>query len=200
MISLDEVLGFSAKVPGPYSKLELTKLYELAVALPDNATVVEIGVLYGRSASVFFQVAQHKPLELHFIDPWVVNGEDAYGYFHKMVNEHFLAVPFTMHNMTSVAVFHKVPEAVSFDDEVMAEFTIDLLHVDGDHSPEGIKDDCSCWLPFTERGHAVFHDYATRNEDGTLMYQQIKGTVDLYCADWEKVGVFDSQAIFRRKP
>ena len=206
MITLDEVLAFSTKVPGPYSKPELTKLYELAVALPDNATVVEIGVLYGRSASVFFQVAQHKPLELHFIDPWVVNGKDPHRYFHGMVNEHFREVPSTMHNKVAREVFPPFQ-------------AIDLLHVDGDHSPEGIESDCELWLygvrpapsavitigelpPSSRRppGYAVFHDYDTRNPDGGLMYPQIKETVDHYCADWEKVGVFDSQAIFRRKP
>jgi hypothetical protein len=162
-------------------------------------------VLYGRSASAFFQVAQHKPLDLHFIDPWVVSEGDTYRAFHGMVDEHFRKVPFTMHNKAAR--------------EVSPPFqAIDLLHVDGDHSPEGIESDCELWvygvrpapsavimlgdLPPSSRrppGHAVFHDYNTRNQDDSLMYPQIKETVDRYCADWEKVGVFDSQAIFRRK-
>ena len=190
MITLDEVLGFSTKVPGPYSKLELTKLSELAVALPDNATVVEIGVLYGRAASVFFHVAQHKPLELHFIDPWVVNGKDAHRYFHQMVNERFLAVPFTMHSMTSIRAADACLQP-------------SLIHIDGDHSPYGIQADCAelieCDDDLGQPLTAVFHDYDTRNEDGTLMYPQIKETVDSCCRGWEPLGVHDSQAKFRRK-
>lgn len=185
MITLSEVLAFSTKIPGIYSEVELTELYKLAVALPDHATVVEIGVLYGRSASVFFQVAQHKPLELHFIDPWVVNGEDAFGYFHRMVNEHFLAVPFTMYNRDSKSI-----------QPTNLPFPFWILHVDGDHSPEGIEVDCDRWVWGAKA--AVFHDYATRNPDGSAMYPQIKEKVDYYCRGWERVGVFDSQAIFRR--
>ena len=45
MISLDEVLAFSTKISGIYSEVELAELYKLAVALPDQATIVEIGVL-----------------------------------------------------------------------------------------------------------------------------------------------------------
>jgi hypothetical protein len=170
MIPLNEILAFSTKIPGIYSELELTKLYELAVALPDHATVVEIGVLYGRSASVFFQVAQHKPLDLHFIDPWVVSEGDTYRAFHGMVDERFRKVPFTMHNMTATTA--RVPGLR----------LIGLLHIDGDHSPEGVESDCDQWLKYvydswmaehTETtvipgftGHAVFHDYDTRNPDG----------------------------------
>ena len=193
MISLDEVLAFSTKIPGHYSELELTKLYELAVALPDHGTAAEIGVLYGRSASVFFQVAQHKPLDLHLIDPWVVNEDDTFKYFTGMVDKHFRDVPFTMHNRTSDSLYaHRIAQRFHY---------ICLLHVDGDHSPKGIEKDCNRWLYAVSdlQGLAVFHDYDTRDDSGDLMFPQIKDTVDRYCADWEKLGVFDSQAIFKRK-
>lgn len=191
MISLDKVLALSTKIPGIYTELELSKLYELAVELPDHATVVEIGVLYGRSASVFFQVAQHKPLRLHFIDPWVVSEGDTFKYFTGMVDQHFRNVPFTLISMTSFAARGHL-------------YWQDLLHVDGDHSPEGIDADCLWWASgMPKGGHAVFHDYDTRAYSATgaktaLVFPQIKETVDRYCADWEKVGVFDTQAIFRR--
>lgn len=207
MIPLNEVLAFSTKLPGIYTELELTKLYELAVALPDHATVVEIGVLYGRSASVFFQVAQHKPLDLYFIDPWVVSEGDAYREFHTMVDQHFRKVPFTMYNMTSLGAAHtfrlftirsQFPR-LSVGDRSKCEV---LVHIDGDHSLEGISTDCRWWLDYVNI--AVFHDYDARGvpghdqADGGLAFPQIKEMVDRYCAGWEKVGVFDSQAIFRR--
>ena len=191
MISFDEIYAFTKPIPGHYSEAELHELYKLVVDLPDYANIVEIGVLYGRSASVYFQVAKAgKPLQIHLVDPWVVSEGDTYKAFHAMIDNRFRSVPFTMDNQTSVGSHCNFRR------------TIQLLHVDGDHSPEGIDLDCRYWLPRVPTVRfAVFHDYAARNEDGSLLYPQIKETVDRHCHPnlWEPLGVHDSQAKFRRK-
>ena len=191
MISFEDVGRFTEPLPGIYTKNELKRLYDVVVSVPDGATVVEIGVLYGRSASVFLQVAKAgKPLDLHLVDPWVVSQGDTYMTFHRMVDQNFRDVQFTMHNCKS--------EDVEFDNMV------DLLHVDGDHSPNGIVGDCDEWLMLVADGGVVFfHDYATRNLDGSLMYPQIEETVDAYCTPmqgWSRMGVVDSQAAYKRLP
>jgi hypothetical protein len=190
MISFEEVYEFSKGIPGIYSKAELHELYKLVRELPDYACIVEIGVLYGRSASVYLQVAKSgKPLNINLIEPWVVSESDTYLYFHAMVDLHFRDVPFTMWNMPSDLA------ALRWDRPVR------LLHVDGDHSPRGIETDVKDWKDRTA-SVAVFHDYNTVEPDGkALMFPQIKEVVDREFTEreWVNLGVTDSQAKYRRR-
>ncbi len=190
MISFNETYEFTDDIPGCYSETELRRLYELVVGLPDGATIVEIGVLYGRSASIYLQVAKSgKPLNIHLVDPWAVSESDTYSYFHDLIDRYFRDVPFTMHNCLSEDVSVDIRE-------------ISLLHVDGDHSPEGIETDCDGWLHLVNvDGVVVFHDYGAKNPDGSLLYPQIKAVVDDYCSvesDWMTMGVVDSQAAYHK--
>lgn len=65
--SYEQVMEFSASVPGFYDIDELQHLYKLVRTLPKHATIVEIGVEFGRSASVFLQCPENWS-ELHLID------------------------------------------------------------------------------------------------------------------------------------
>lgn len=171
-------IAISEQVRGHYTVRELEALYDLADGLNDRARVVEIGVLYGRSASILMQVSSRKHFDLRFVDSWVLQGNDAILSFARLTVQ--LGVPYTLYAMRSSDVrWH--PNS-----------TIDLLHVDGDHSPRGIKSDC-IWLSLVRSGgFAVFHDYL--NTD----FPQVKTTVDAACSKsgFELVGITDSQARF----
>lgn len=45
------------------------------------------------------------------------------------------------------------------------EGVLDLVFIDGDHSPEGIAGDITAWLPWVKRpgGWMLFHDYHSNN-------------------------------------
>jgi hypothetical protein len=77
MTARKAAIEHAESIEGIYSREELTALYELAEGLPDGARVVEIGVLYGRSASVLMALSKSKGFDLRFIDPFVLNGPDA---------------------------------------------------------------------------------------------------------------------------
>lgn len=173
-------LEYSSHVSGHYTMPELEALYDLADGLPKGARVVEIGVLYGRSSSLLMQIGKRQKFDLRFIDPWVVEGKDAAMAFARLTAD--LQASYTMYVMRSADV------------QWSAVNKIDLLHIDGDHSPAGIRFDCD-WLTLIKQGgFVVFHDYANEN------FPQVKQAADYMCAQYgfEKVGVTDSQARFIR--
>lgn len=183
-------VDFACKIPGLYSRAELAELHKLIEALPDLSTVVEIGVLYGRSASIFLQATLAKKLCLHLVDNWCVSENDTWPYFTGMIHKHFEDVPLTLHSCVSVEAWHRFNPNEK----------IDLLHIDGNHTPMGIQMDCKLWMPLLRAGGvAVFHDYALKHDNGRLVYPQISETVDYHCKHtWELLGVTDTQARFRK--
>jgi predicted O-methyltransferase YrrM len=54
-----------------YNKGECEALYNALLQLPDGARVVEIGVQFGRSATVIAEVGKEKNLEFTAIDNWL---------------------------------------------------------------------------------------------------------------------------------
>src|SRR5687767_12137518 len=63
----EQVIEFAARVPGIYGVDELQQLLAHVRTLPKESTIVEIGVEFGRSASVFLQCPENWS-ELHLID------------------------------------------------------------------------------------------------------------------------------------
>lgn len=178
-MNTQEAIDFAESVEGIYTREELVALYDLADGLPNGARVLEIGVLYGRSTSALMILAKRKHFDLRLVDPFVLNGPDAAAGFARLAAD--MQCPFVLYCMRS--------------DEVrwVPGMKIDLLHVDGDHSPEGIKRDCQ-FLQFVKRnGYAVFHDY------GNPDYPQVKQIVDHACEGWLNVGVTGQQARFMNK-
>jgi hypothetical protein len=181
MTARKAAIEYAESIDGMYSREELIALYDLAEGLPDGARVVEIGVLYGRSASVLMGLSKSKGFDLRFVDPFVLQGKDAALGFAKLAAG--MGVPFTLYRMKSMDVPWN------------ANHRIDLLHVDGDHSPEGVKADCE-WLQFVKSGgFAVFHDYGSRD------YPQVKAVVDRTCSGWRmlRVGVTGEQARWMKR-
>lgn len=174
-------------INGIYSEAELTRLLEYAESLPAGATVVEIGVLYGRSSSIFFQTARSKSLKLYFIDPWVVNEWDTFMSFHETYKKRFFRVPFVMVNTTSI------------ESEALISPSPSLVHIDGYHEPQGVWADCRIWCPrLVSGGIVVFHDYTLLNPNGDLQYPGIQRAAEQWCKGWEPLGIVDTQAAFRK--
>lgn len=182
----DEHVAFALTISGAYSEEELEMLRQLTEELPPDSRIVEIGCMYGRSTSIYMQAMLKKPLRVTVIDNFCVNGNDARAAFTRLRAKF---PPVELLEMTNLEAADLVLE------------WIDLLHVDGDHSPEGITADCALYLPKLKVGGvAAFHDYDTRDVDGErLIFPQIKQVVDAATAGWEDLGVVGRLAI-RRKP
>lgn len=174
-------------INGIYSEAELNRLLEYVETVPKYGTVVEIGVLYGRSASILFQVAKEKPLNIYLVDPWVVNEWDTFMSFHSTYKKHFFRVPFVMVNADGGAA------------EALINPRADLVHIDGYHEPNGVAADCRIWCPrLVKGGIVVFHDYYLKNSEGSLQYPGIQAAAAKWCEGWEPLGAVETQAAFRK--
>jgi hypothetical protein len=155
MKSVDELVAFS-DVHGQgsnivhtctYSEPELRALAKCLVELPMNSRVVEIGTFAGRTASLYFQLQKDLNLDIHLIDNLTWHPETAMGVFNKMIATYFSDSSYVFYKTTSQEL------GKSWD------LPINFLHVDGDHSFEGVQSDCELWLPHMVSGGMIgFHD------------------------------------------
>jgi hypothetical protein len=155
----EEIVGWADahSIGGPYScsAEEMQRLLDLAKHVQEGGTICEIGVLYGRSASIYILESIRRwprPLFIELIDSWVLNEGDARPTFERMTRE--LASEVTKGG-GGYYYSHWMPSQ-----EAAKEIgLIDLLHIDGDHVG-GVWDDCRLYLPKLKIGGVVaVHDY-----------------------------------------
>lgn len=111
--------------------------------------MAEIGCYRGVSTAVFATFAK----TVHAVDPWAFYPELPYGMilaaeplFDEVCGEHSNIIK---HKGRSVDV------AKEFNDE-----TLDMIYIDGDHSPEAVRLDFDSWIPKVKRGGIIAgHDY-----------------------------------------
>lgn len=119
---------------------ECRLLFEIVTALPRDCAIIEIGCEYGRSSSIILQAAP-EDADLQFIDPFD-NKESAWKWM-KMARE--TGRHFTLYCRKS--------------EEVYDPLFFNLIHIDGDHSREGLLTDLD-FLDYAFPGaYACFHDF-----------------------------------------
>jgi hypothetical protein len=133
------------------------------------ARVAELGVHWGTSFFAFAQAVKDgrmKETELVGVDTF--EGEDHAGHYgpevleavRRIVREHFPGLKITLHKM----LFR---EALAH----VADGSIDLLHIDGLHTYDAVKDDFETWLPkLAPEGIMLFHDVAPGTGYGSTDY------------------------------
>lgn len=156
MLAVSDTLNWRSHIFG-YS-WDILPFYErLANELPDQARIVEVGVLYGRSvlflAERMEQLGKHP--EMTAVDSWSWAQ-------HPASYDRFMA------HRDEVPGGHAVwplrlaslDAALQFEDH-----SLDLVFVDGDHSEEAVRADLEAWTPKVKPGGLISgHDYH-RDED-----------------------------------
>lgn len=143
--------------------------YDLVSAIKPKITV-ELGSQWGLSFFCFCQSMKEQNIDgkCYAIDTW--EGDEHTGSYddsiYQQVKEHADA------NYPDIAVLKRMlfQEAVNdFDDN-----SIDLLHIDGLHTYEAVKEDYETWLPKVRPGGIIiFHDIQARMYDfGAWRYWQ----------------------------
>ena len=138
--------------------------YDLLNALKPQ-TVVELGTHYGCSFFAFLQSCKdfHLDTEVIAIDSWEGDpqagfyGDEVWDTVNKTLNQYFANQNFKL--------IRKY-----FDDAVncFEEESIDIIHIDGLHTYEAVKNDFEKWLPkLKEDGIILFHDVASEKGYGT---------------------------------
>jgi predicted O-methyltransferase YrrM len=161
--------------------------------------VVEIGVYEGSSAVVFCD-ALDPDAELHLIDPYT----DESGW---AMRPGWHGTPFA----TRLAVRRyarsgpRIRWHVARSQDVGRAWTgepVDLVFIDGDHSPSGCGEDWQVWHPHVRPGGAVaFHDARHGRPDGSGSIgptQVVDGLRERLPADWRLTDEVDTLVVFER--
>jgi hypothetical protein len=126
------------------------------------ACVVELGCHWGFSYFAFCQAIQRHqiPARCHAIDTW--QGDEQAGFYEQDV--------FTQVNAWNEKKYSAFSRLIrSTFDQTAASFSdgsIDLLHIDGLHTYEAVKQDFETWLPKMSRcGVVLFHDTNVRDRN-----------------------------------
>jgi cephalosporin hydroxylase len=144
-MTFDEMMVFTRTVSSnaAFEDPECLAYFNLLQSLPEDALVVEVGLQYGRSSAVALQVCRERKLRYHGIDPFIG---------HPEVEEQWL-------KMARSTGYRFQLSRLSANEVIIGE-PIDLVLIDGDHTYQGVLDDCNHFLPQVRQGgYAVLHDY-----------------------------------------
>jgi len=125
-------------------------LYSI-INLNKPKVVVEIGVQFGRSATVLAELQKVHGYDLHLIDGWA---EEEYS---NSAREHFKNQA-KKHDWKFT--FYNVNSDIAIDDLKNNIDEIDFIHIDGGHEYEEVKSDILLYTPLVKSGgFVVFDDY-----------------------------------------
>lgn len=182
------IIEFAETVPGFYERPELERLYSFVHALPDRSIIIEVGVQYGRTASLYLNENRHR---VYLVDCWIENEGDSWPYFQNMVT--------TNNWYQYTGIWQRSDSAATWT----PESGVDLIHIDGGHTPEVVWRDCECYLPKLKVGGiAMFHDYKRPGADPTTgsVFPGVDKAVDHFTgnSNWEDLGTVLTQACRRK--
>ena len=124
--------------------------------------IVELGTYYGTSFCAFCQAVKELKIDArcYAVDTW--EGDSQSGFYGAEIFEDLKHYHDPLYGNFSRLIQSTFAEAVNhFNDK-----TIDLLHIDGFHTYQAVKNDFETWLPkMSERGVILFHDINVRERD-----------------------------------
>ena len=156
--------------------------------------IVEIGCAHGASTTVLAQSAQQLGGRVSCVDSFPENyyAQEKFGaYAEKAFRTNVLdkyAQVVTLHKMNS-----QVGDPISYIDGLVGG-SIQVLFIDGDHSYEGVKNDCVRFLPYLQSGgYVAFHDH------NNVEFSGVQRAAGESTNDWKVVdSVWD--LVIKRKP
>ncbi len=139
--------------------------------------IVELGTHYGTSFWSFCQAVKDQKLEteLNAVDTW--KGDEHAGLYGEEVFETVKKIKDVHYSALKINLIRK-----TFD-EAVGDFenkSIDILHIDGLHTYEAVKNDFEKWLPkMKEDGIILFHDIVV-DRSGFGVYKLWQGLKERY--------------------
>ena len=143
--------------------------------------IVELGTHFGVSYFSFCEAAEiYSPNTFIYVDTW--QGDCQAGYYGDKVNEKVKNHRDKYHQQRSALIRCQFNEAA----ERFEKNSIDIIHIDGLHTYEAVKEDYQTWEPILkEGGSLLFHDCNEREENFGVwkIWEEIKRNEDYQCIE-----------------
>lgn len=172
-------------------------LHRVCRFLPENASIVELGVCHGSTGFLLATVAKRLNGKYIGIDNWSLEGSL------EEVRDKFLSL------VGPDAEDNGVWELGKFNshDSDLAKTVVEddpysLLLIDAGHDEANVRQDCEVWIPLAKSGAIVaFDDYpATATPNPNLdPHWAVKTWADAYTGSWDLIGYWNGLMV-RRKP
>ncbi len=164
---------------------------------PHKPTFVEVGSFAGRSATLLMgHEATVVLVEPFYLDPNRQPGDDGTPEVDNLYVTRKRCEPLLRELAENLKDFDYLLLIEESATAAARVDSIDLVHIDGDHSEQGVGLDAELWLPkLTLGGLALFHDY------GDPAFPAVSKTVDLLLADdlkWRAVARHESLIALER--
>ena len=144
--------------------------------------IVELGTHFGVSYFSFCEAAEiYSPKTfIYAVDTW--QGDSQAGYYGDIVYERVKAHRDQYHAQRSALIRCRFDEAA----ERFEKNSIDIIHIDGLHTYEAVKEDYQTWGPMLKQGGSLlFHDWNEREENFGVwkIWEEIKRNEDYQCIE-----------------
>jgi MMP 1-O-methyltransferase len=158
--SVGQYIAQARLIEGWTTPDELITLAKISQDLPHNAKIVEIGSFLGRSSVIMSGSRKIKGSGiLHCIDPFDASGEEHSVQIYKDIEQKSvltLRSRFDRH-MSQCGLDDWVKVHIGTAESVAVDWTeaIDMLFLDGDQSPAGVRSAYDLWSPFLKPGGVI---------------------------------------------
>jgi len=185
-LSPDDVFAIAHKITGWLERAETELLYKLALDIPKNGVIVEIGSYRGKSTTVLAFGAKERGGKVYAIDPFegVMDGHVVTG--HDRDHLRYALINAGVSESVEIITGYSVATAKTW------KKPIDLIFIDGDHSYEAVKADLKAWSKHVT-GKIALHDY-------NLNWPGVPLAVDEFVAagEWRIVENVDATVVLER--
>jgi len=175
-------LGLIPRYEADSSWWQHVPVAHLLVDIIKPKIIVELGTHYGVSLFSFCEAAERfsQDTYIYAVDTW--EGDVQAGYYQSEVYEYVRAHADKYHRQRCALLRCIFDEAANYFEEE----TIDILHIDGLHTYDAVKNDFERWsTKVREKGSIVFHDCNERKEGFGVwkLWDEIKKNEKYQCIE-----------------